>query len=283
MKWTQEQLSRLKKVYLAAKCKEDIKLDLLAKEFGKLKSNISRKAKSLGLTNIARIGKLPENKKNRRKFKTLKEAHQYIGQCTKNRIKEKGHPKGMLGKHHNEQTKLIISKNTKKMNKSFSFEQKQKIQKKIILTKMENGSLVNHRPYTTWKSGWRNIGGKDVFYRSRWEANYARYLEWLKQTKQIKSWKHESKVFWFEGIKRGCVSYLPDFKVITNENKEEFHEVKGWMDDRSKTKIKRMAKYHPDVKLIIVKEKEYIKLEKEFFDKIDGWENKPPKQTKKTI
>jgi len=25
----------------------------------------------------------------------------------------------------------------------------------------------------------------------------------------------------------------------------QWHEVKGWMDARSKTKLKRMAKYHP--------------------------------------
>ena len=98
------------------------------------------------------------------------------------------------------------------------------------------------RQKTTWKSGWREIGGKRKYFRSRWEANYARYLEFLKQNKQVLDWAHEPEVFWFEGIKRGCVSYLPDFKVTYIDNAVEYHEVKGWMDDRSKTKMKRMEK-----------------------------------------
>ena len=38
-------------------------------------------------------------------------------------------------------------------------------------------------------------------------------LEWLKKNKQIKKWEHEPETFWFEGIMRGCRSYLPDFRV----------------------------------------------------------------------
>lgn len=103
-----------------------------------------------------------------------------------------------------------------------------------------------------WVQGWRNIGGKDNYYRSRWEANYARYLQLLKENGEIGEWEHEPDTFWFHAIKRGVRSYLPDFKVTHNNGDIVYHEVKGWYDKRSKTKLKRMAKYYPDVKLEVI-------------------------------
>lgn len=131
---------------------------------------------------------------------------------------------------------------------------------------------IYNREKASWKAGWREIGGKRKYFRSRWEANYARYLEWLKNKGQIKDWHHEPKTFWFDGIKRGCMSYLPDFLVIEVSGKEVYHEVKGWMDDRSKTKIKRMAKYHPSVTLIVIESKGYNAIQKQMQSIIYGWE-----------
>lgn len=123
-----------------------------------------------------------------------------------------------------------------------------------------------------WKASWREIGGLNEFYRSRWEANYARYLNFLKIRGDIKEWLHESEVFWFLKIKRGCVSYLPDFKVINNDDSFEYHEVKGWMDARSKTKIKRMKKYYPKTKLIVIEKKQYDEIKNKLGKLIEGWE-----------
>jgi hypothetical protein len=128
------------------------------------------------------------------------------------------------------------------------------------------------REKVSWKAAWREIGGLRKFYRSRWEANYGRYLEFLKQHGHIKDWLHEPDVFWFEGVKRGCVSYLPDFKVINNDDSLEYHEVKGWMDDRSKTKIRRMAKYYPNIKLRVIGKKAYTEIKKKLGAAIIGWE-----------
>jgi hypothetical protein len=94
---------------------------------------------------------------------------------------------------------------------------------------------------------WCVVGGVRFYSRSQWERDYATYLEGLKQIGSIKWWKYESTTFWFEGIKRGTVSYKPDFEVMTAQNTIEFHEVKGYMDKMSATKLKRMKKYHPDV------------------------------------
>jgi hypothetical protein len=92
------------------------------------------------------------------------------------------------------------------------------------------------------KSGKRkDLGGLHV--RSAWEANYARYLNWLLVHGQIGGWAYEPQLFIFYGIRRGVRAYLPDFKVLLNDGSFEFHEIKGYMDAKSKLKLKRMAKY----------------------------------------
>lgn len=101
------------------------------------------------------------------------------------------------------------------------------------------------------KAGWAEIGGKRHYYRSLAEKRFALYLEWLKKQKLVREWEHEPKTFWFEGIKRGCVSYKPDFKVHYALGEIIWHEVKGYMDAKSKTKIKRFRKYFPDETLIV--------------------------------
>lgn len=182
------------------------------------------------------------------------------------------HPRGMLGKRHAESAKEKISSASKKMWINMSQKKKQERSVKIVKTRAKNGNYVVARPTASWKAGWREIGGVRKYFRSRWEANYARYLEWLKGVGEIKSWAHEPKIFWFEGIKRGTVSYLPDFCVIEKNGQEVYHEVKGWMDKRSLTKIKRMKKYYPDVKLVVIARKEYEAISKSVSKLIKGWE-----------
>lgn len=96
------------------------------------------------------------------------------------------------------------------------------------------------------------IGGRRIYFRSKWEANYARLLEWRKERGEIAEWEHEPHTFWFENIKRGVRSYLPDFRVTHLDGRQEYHEVKGWMDPKSETKLKRMAKYYPEVQVHVV-------------------------------
>lgn len=122
------------------------------------------------------------------------------------------------------------------------------------------------------KAAWREFGGKRCFYRSRWEANYGRYLEFLKQRGEITDWEHEPATFWFNGVRRGVVSYLPDFIVWTGTLPPQYHEVKGWMDARSKTKIKRMAKYYPQIQLIVIRGKQYTEIKNKLSKMIEGWE-----------
>ena len=67
------------------------------------------------------------------------------------------------------------------------------------------------------KRGYFDINGKKMFFRSKWEANYACYLDFLVKQKQIKKWEYEPDCFIFEEIKFGTRSYRPDFKVTNND------------------------------------------------------------------
>lgn len=102
------------------------------------------------------------------------------------------------------------------------------------------------------KAEWAEVNGKLSYYRSKMELKYARYLETLKSLGEIKDFEHEPHVFWFEEIKRGIRCYLPDFKVIKNDDNHYWVEVKGYMDSASKTKINRFRKYYPNEVLIVV-------------------------------
>ena len=71
------------------------------------------------------------------------------------------------------------------------------------------------------KQFWATIGNKKIFFRSSWEYYYAIFLEKLRLEGKIRDFFHEPKCFWFNGIKRGVVSYLPDFQIIHNNGSEE--------------------------------------------------------------
>lgn len=127
--------------------------------------------------------------------------------------------------------------------------------------------------YSRIKQG-RRADLNDRFFRSAWEANFARYLNLLQDNGNIARWEYEPDTFWFEAIRRGVRSYKPDFKVWDTEDAEPYYyEVKGWMDAKSKTKLKRMAKYHPDVKIIVFGKKEYNDLRKKLSKVIPNWED----------
>jgi len=105
---------------------------------------------------------------------------------------------------------------------------------------------------TPYKQFWAIIGDQKIYFRSSWEYYYAIFLEKLKQESKIITWRHEPRTFWFNDIKRGVRSYLPDFCITHLNGTEEWSEVKGYYDSKSQTKMKRMAKYYPEVKIRLV-------------------------------
>jgi hypothetical protein len=109
----------------------------------------------------------------------------------------------------------------------------------------------------------RSRGGRrpdlgNMYFRSSWEANIARYLNWLKERGDIAEWAYEAETFWFEEIKRGVRSYTPDFRITERPGSEPYYwEVKGWHHPRGKTALARMARYYPQVRIVVIDEDAY--------------------------
>ena len=132
-------------------------------------------------------------------------------------------------------------------------------------------STRKHNLYSTVKGGKRDdLGG--LYVRSRWEANYARYLNWLIEQEEIQSWEYEPDTFEFEEIKRGVRFYTPDFKITNPDGSVEYHEIKGYMDDKSRVKLKRMGKYFPGIKIVVIDGDAYYSLAKDVQAFIPNWE-----------
>lgn len=119
-----------------------------------------------------------------------------------------------------------------------------------------------HSPFPRGTGGKRaDLGNR--FFRSSMEANIARYYNYL----GIK-WEYEPCEFKFP-IERGIRFYKPDF-YLPDEGK--YIECKGWYDPKSKTRMKRMAKYHPCVKVDIIQWHEYQEICKQVSGLIPNWE-----------
>ena len=95
--WTPEQVTALQTAYSGTA----IGLNALAAEIGKHKSNVSRKARELGLTRRGRLH--------------TAETARGIGKKTKTRIAAHGHPRGMLGKKHSPEARARMVASQRKV------------------------------------------------------------------------------------------------------------------------------------------------------------------------
>jgi len=235
----------------------------VAEHIGMNKANVSRLAKQLG---IARTGRKVETLAPKRVgawhpkgwIKPTEEEHRRrLSEAQKLKIKKYGHPRGMLGKHHSEEFSKNMSERVKlawkdpnsKMNSEEYRQQLSDNQSKRMTDRIR---LSPNSIYSRTQKGWADIGDKHYYFKSGWELKYANYLETLRKGNAIMDWEYEPDTFWFEAIRRGVRSYTPDFKLFFDDSTIQYHEVKGWMDAKSKTKIKRMAKYYPDISLTVI-------------------------------
>ena len=192
------------------------------------------------------------------------------------RIQKNGHPRGLLGKTHTSQVKAASSKRFEAMwkdpaSKCNSEEFKQR-QSDLMQARQKDPNSGVRRGYSRGKQGKRK-DLDDRYFRSSWEANYARYLNFLVKNGDLYKWDYEVDTFFFEAIKRGTRSYMPDFKIWEDKDCEPYYiEVKGWMDDKSKTKLSRMAKYFPQIKIVLVQKKEYMEIQRKMRGLIPSWE-----------
>lgn len=110
-----------------------------------------------------------------------------------------------------------------------------------------------------------------IYVRSTWEANYARYLRWLQRQGQIAGWQYEPKTFEFP-VRRGTRFYTPDFLVTRLDGRIEYHEVKGYMTQQARTALKRMERYYPEAKLIVIDGPVYKALRRDVRRLVPDWE-----------
>lgn len=228
-------------------------------------ANISRMAKRLGFNHgrefIREQGKLWQRANPTFSSDTIREW-----------IKKNGHPRGMFGKKHTPRIRSLLSRNSKKMWKERTNEERRSWANKQALTRIKNKTNIPNNKRRTWKAAWREIGDQRFFFRSSWEYNYAQILQYLLSKKQITSWEYEPTTFLFEKIIRGTRTYTPDFLVHYPDGIEEYHEVKGWIDSRSRIQQKRMRIYYPKIKMQLIETKAYKALESKFSRLIENWE-----------
>lgn len=116
-----------------------------------------------------------------------------------------------------------------------------------------------------YRSGYRIGLGRNNF-RSSWEANFARLLNYLK----IK-WRYEPMIF----ILGKKLLYTPDFQLLSeNPWGATWIELKGRWKSQDKKKIVRFLAKFPEYKgkFKVIAGKEYRELEKLYKHLIPEWE-----------
>jgi hypothetical protein len=128
------------------------------------------------------------------------------------------------------------------------------------------GKPSNHRagnsPTSLGKGGVRLDLG--IYFRSRWEANYARYL------------RHAGHTFTYEpdrfivALPDGTQhAYTPDFLV----DGQHYVEIKGWLrEDRRQAELIAAAKTVLPKPLMMITRDGYRKIERQHASKIEHWE-----------
>lgn len=259
-RFTAAEIERLKRDYPVAA--EAGTIEGLASSMGRSKASLCSKASELGITD-AQAARVRAAAASGEKLRGIQ------------RWADQPHPRGFSGRRHTDEARARSRAGAAAAWAGLSANAKDARVSKALKTAIEKNGRIG--PATadrgaTWKAGWREFGGRRTYYRSRWEANYGRYLQWLKERGEIIDWLHEPETFWFEAIKRGVRSYLPDFRVFEKDGTSKLHEVKGWMDARSKTTLRRMAKYHPNETIVLIRERDYNLIARQLGRLIEGWE-----------
>ena len=245
LKYSEDEKQSINKSYEAG-----IRLSVIAEILGRPKTGVCTEARKMGLTDMHHPkSPLTTTEVDRRRF------------AGRERIRKYGHPRGsrvmltcpVCGKFFD------VKQSAGQVFCSVQCANKVKVQNKLNYSRGAGGKR-------------EDLGGQ--YFRSSYEANYARYLNLLMaHGEPIVKWEFEAETFEFKKIKRGTRFYTPDFKVTFTDGHVEYHEVKGWDYARGKTARKRMAKYFPHVKLVLIDADFFKAVKRKGHDKlISGWE-----------
>lgn len=272
--WTNSEVEELRALY-AAHQGVMVPLSEWSRAHGRDKANVSRKARQLGLTEPERPKKAPRQLRVN-KWATEQERRAAIGRATKARLMV-AHPRGAAGLRHSDAAKQKMAEASRLMWDRMTPDQLEAARVKRNATNISRygtaapGFKRGDQPYSRCQGG-KRPDLEDRYFRSAWEANYARYLNFLKAQGQIQGWEYEVDTFVFAGVTRGAVTYTPDFKVTDMQGAVIYHEVKGWMTSRAKMALKRMAKLYPDVQIRLVDEPVYRALSRQCRSLLPNWE-----------
>ena len=246
-------------------------LDSFAISLGRQKTSISRYAKKLRFTKKDRK---PTEEAIEKYKQSVKKYHESIEYQTEIKPQQKKllsyyaknkHPRGMLGKHHTKEVCEKMSKAHIELSSNMSKEEKHIRAMKSVATRRMNDTIrTTNNAYSRCKGG--NRKDLNQYFRSSWEANIARILNYLHI-----EWKYEYKRFHFLEETEEILSYQPDF-YLPKYNK--WIEVKGWMDDKSKKRLELFKKYYftEYSNLILIDEEMYRSLSKQYSQIISEWE-----------
>ncbi|KKN48224.1 hypothetical protein LCGC14_0654860 [marine sediment metagenome] len=242
-KWTEVQLTELREAYSVSNT-APINLAALALRLGRANGNVCRKARELGLT-------------SRTRKKTI-EFCQAVSIRTKEQISKNGHPRGAYKTGKNIRVCPICG---------IFFEVFPSEPQRYCSIKCGHNHSQSQGSQGYANTGRRgDLGGQ--YFRSSWEANYARYLNY----RELK-WEYEPDIFEFKKIKKGQRFYTPDFKVYFTDGHIEYHEVKGWDYPKGRDARKRFAKYYPHLKLVLIDKVWFKAIKKQGVDElIHNWE-----------
>lgn len=250
---------------------DEMDLAEFAKALGRPKTSISRAARSLGLTNRCRSNTEDEIKKTRDKMEQYRKTEKYKTEVYPLQVSllsyyaRDNHPRGMLGKHHSEDTKQKMSVAQKRLWNSYSLaEYENRVNLIRASTKGGRGHESTQSTFSRGNGGVRNDLG--IYLRSSWEANVARVLNFLGLP-----WDYECRRFRFADVGDGVLSYCPDFYLMESDI---WIEVKGWMDEKSKVRLTKMREFYPEEysKLYLIDAQEYSKIQKQYKKIITEWE-----------
>jgi len=237
----------------------------LTAELGRTRASVALRASHLGITDwyARKVAVYADRKAQQRRVYvstarfTRAERSAFQSAAVRQWIATHGHPRGALGMKHSKQTLALLAAASRRSwanpdSGLNSAANRQRMSDEMIRRRLA-GLLTVENAYSRTVSG-KRVDLDNRFFRSSWEANYARFLNFQLARGAIVSWDYECQVFVFETIKRGTRSYTPDFKVVYPDGHHEWHEVKGWMDPKSITRIARMRRYYPLEPLRIIDE-----------------------------
>jgi hypothetical protein len=126
--------------------------------------------------------------------------------------------------------------------------------------KIKNSNIGKHGNNPDWFGKFGIRKDLNQYFRSTWEANFARLLNYM----DIK-WEYEPKTL----ILKSC-SYTPDFYL---PELNLYIEVKGFDFGRGRPKLKLLNETNSTFPIKVLDDEGYMKLKKKYSSIIKNWEN----------